>query len=496
MDGCVATLETSIASLHTSVASLEASMASLPSLVDNTVAATLDTKLQLYFEQFCHKLQFQPGGSGLSGSGVTDCSDHHVAASNPRPPGLIHLVSSPITPHITPRTGNLAVKKLTPEEVRRKRERRECWFCPDKWTTGHKCGLKQLLMLDLLDGAVNVLTEEQVEAPELHHMALSECAFYGTTTSQTLQTMKVDSLLQGHSIKILLDSGSTHKVVDFKLLKQWGYQAQYTKSFEFMIAYGGKVRSSGCCKAMPLSLGGYEYAVDLYALPLGGYDAMLGVQWLSSAPFIQELSLQHIDKELHNSNLGICLYSLENTKLEASDLNFHQLQELQGLLGEFDNIFVVPTKLPPLRSHDHSIALAPGAKPPNLRPYHYGLIQKTKIEKAVKELLDVGFIRASHNPFSFHVLLVKKKDGTWRMCIDYRKLNALTMKGKYHIPLIDDLLDELHGSNYFSKLDLRSGYHKILMKPEDVGKTAFRTHKGHYEFLVMHFGLTNAPATF
>ena len=244
-------------------------------------------------------------------------------------------------------------------------------------------------------------------------MALNECAFYGTTASQTLSTMKVDGLLQGHSIKILLDSGSTHNFVDKKLLKQWGYQAQSTKPFDVMIADVGQVRSSGCCKAMPLSLGGYECTTNFYALPLGGCEAVLGVQWFSSVspvmwdfqlltmefskgdqkfkliysspqvPLIQELSLRHLDKELHSSNLGICLYSLENNKLEASDLYSHQLQELQGLLGEFEDIFVIPTKMPPSRSHDHSIALVPRAKPPNLRPYHYGPMQKTEIEKAV-----------------------------------------------------------------------------------------------------------------
>lgn len=142
------------------------------------------------------------------------------------------------------------------------------------------------------------------------------------------------------------------------------------------------------------------------------------------------------------------------------------------------------------------IPLVDGTKVVKVKPYRYSSLQKAKIEKLVKEMLQNSIIWNSNNPFASLIVMVKNKDESWRLCIDYRQLNQLTIKDQFPIPLIEELLDKLGAVTYFFKLDLRSGCHQIKMWEQDIYKITFKTHERHYEFVVMPFGLNNAPSTF
>jgi len=152
--------------------------------------------------------------------------------------------------------------------------------------------------------------------------------------------------------------------------------------------------------------------------------------------------------------------------------------------------------LPPSRDVDFAIDLIPRAGPISMAPYRMASTELAGLKKHIEDLLEKKFIRPSASTWGAPILLVKKKDGSSRLCVDYRQLNKLTIKNKYPLPRIDDLLDQLKGAIVFSKIDLRSGYHQILVKPEDVQKTAFRSRYGHYEYVVMPFGVINALAIF
>ncbi|GJU29104.1 putative reverse transcriptase domain-containing protein [Tanacetum coccineum] len=194
---------------------------------------------------------------------------------------------------------------------------------------------------------------------------------------------------------------------------------------------------------------------------------------------------------------GFPIFLAHVTTKETEDKSEKKRLEDVPIVQDFPEVFPEDLPgLPPTRQVEFQIDLVPGAAPVARAPYRLAPSEMKELSEQLKELSDKGFIRPSSSPWGAPVLFVKKKDGSFRMCIDYRELNKLTVKNRYPLPRIDDLFDQLQGSSVYSKIDLRSGYHQLRVREEDIPKTAFRTRYGHYEFQVMPFGLTNAPAVF
>ncbi|KAD5960858.1 hypothetical protein E3N88_12330 [Mikania micrantha] len=212
-----------------------------------------------------------------------------------------------------------------------------------------------------------------------------------------------------------------------------------------------------------------------------------GIQPHKSLKIISTLKAQ---KLISHGCVGF-LASIIDTSVGEASIDSHPV------VCEYPDVF--PDELPglpPDREIEFSIDLIPGAQPISKAPYRMAPLELKELKEQLQELLELGFIRPSVSPWGAPVLFVKKKDGSMRLCIDYRELNKITIRNRYPLPRIDDLFDQLQGAKFFSKIDLRSGYHQLKIREEDVSKSAFRTRYGHYEFLVMPFGLTNAPAVF
>ncbi|KAL6349618.1 hypothetical protein AAG906_035779 [Vitis piasezkii] len=250
---------------------------------------------------------------------------------------------------------------------------------------------------------------------------------------------------------------------------------------------GTNSRVDRICKGCVITLADRALNVDLRILDMNGYDVILGMDWLM---------VYRALIDCHRHRVIFCLPDGFEYVLRKGSINF--LACLHGKEKAQKDITKVPVLLglPPHREFDLSIEVYPRTDSISVSPYRMTPLELKELKTQFEELLSKGFILPSTSPWGALVLFVKKKDGTLRLCIDYRKLNRVTMKNKYHLPRMDDLFDQLKGVKYFSKIDLRIGYHQLRVRKEDVPKTAFRMRYGHYEFLVMPFGLTNAPTAF
>nr|GFA19151.1 putative reverse transcriptase domain-containing protein [Tanacetum cinerariifolium] len=269
--------------------------------------------------------------------------------------------------------------------------------------------------------------------------------------------------------------------------------------YEIEIASGVKVVTNMIVQGCILELEGHTFIIDLIPFGHGSFNVIIGMDWLSKLrakivcfkKIVQILLSNRDILDVHGERPEGNLKQLKTMKV-----NEEKLEDIP-VVREFPDVFSEDLSgLPPSREVEFRIDLIHGAMPVVKSPYYLAPTEMKKLANQLKELQDKGFIRPSSLPWGAPVLFVKKKDGSFRMCIDYRELNKLTIKNRYPLPRIDDLFDQLQGSQYFYKIDFRSGYHQLRVRKEDIPKTAFRTRYGHFEFTVMSFSLTNAPAVF
>ena len=337
--------------------------------------------------------------------------------------------------------------------------------------------------------------------------------------------MKLKGIIGDQVVVVMIDPGATHNFISLGTVASTGLLVENSVGFGVSLGNGDAIKGEGICRGVRVQLdGGLEVVEDFFPLTLGSSDLILGVAWLEKLGMVltdwkqqvmkfevkgepitlvgdpslvhAQISLKAMRRVLRKQGGGFlveCSASGVTTEVPVTE---SIPESVAPVLEKYKQVFDMPSGLPPVRGHEHAIKMKADSNPVGVRPYRYPQHQKDEIERLIEEMLAAGIIQPSTSAFSSPVLLVKKKDGSWRFCVDYRALNKETVPDKYPIPVIEELLDELHETAVFSKLDLRSGYHQILVKPEDVHKTAFRTHDGHYEFLVMPFGLMNAQATF
>ncbi|KAL8088747.1 hypothetical protein AgCh_038509 [Apium graveolens] len=325
-------------------------------------------------------------------------------------------------------------------------------------------------------------------------------------------------LMNNVEAKVLIDSGATRYFISETFADKLKCDKMtLNEVIDVEIVNQEKIYVSQFSPKCEIDISGHKFSADLILFKLGEFDIILGIDWLgennaqinckSKKVYLKmENGEKVVFKGQRQERLFLTIVQAKKflRKVCESFLAYVVVLERESLsmedipvVSEFPEMF--PDELPglpPDRQIEFEINLAPGTEPVSKARYRMAPAEMKELVNQLHELLDKGVIRPSTSPWGAPVLFVKKKDESMRLCIDYRELNKMAIKNRYPLPRIDDLFDQLKGAKYISKIDLRSGYHQMKIKADDIQKTAFRTRYGNYEFLVMPFGLTNAPAAF
>ncbi|GKB98677.1 putative reverse transcriptase domain-containing protein [Tanacetum coccineum] len=323
---------------------------------------------------------------------------------------------------------------------------------------------------------------------------------------------------------VLFDTGADRSFVSYAFSKYIDIPPTILDTnYNVELADGKSLTTNTILRGCTLNLQNHLFEIDLLPIELGSFDVIVGMDWMAEhraevvcyekyirVPYRNDMLIIQGERsgiksesrlEVISSirtqkyiDQGCQVFLIQMMKEEKTEIPERRIEDVP-VVRDFPEVFPEDLPgLPPTRQVEFHIELIPGAAPVARAPYRLAPAEMKELAEQLKELSDKGFIRPSSSPWGAPILFVKKKDGSFRMCIDYRELNKLTVKNRYPLPRIDDLFDQLQGSSIYSKIDLRSGYHQLRVREEDIPKTAFRTRYGHYEFRVMPFGLTNAPA--
>jgi hypothetical protein len=318
------------------------------------------------------------------------------------------------------------------------------------------------------------------------------------TPGMTVGMFPVDS----HIAEVLFDTGATHLFITASWVEAHNLLITTMSTPIQIDSAGGRIRADSICLNVSVEIRGIVFPANLIVMGTQVIDAILGMNWLDKYQAIISCDKRIIKLV---SPLGEEVVA-ELVSPEPRKGGYHQMAidskeadslETIRVVSEFPDVFSKDLPgIPPERKVEFAIELLPGTAPISKRAYRVSRPELDELKKQIDELSEKGYIRPSTSPWAAPILFVEKKDGTRRMCIDYRALNEVTIKNKYPLPRIEYLFNQLRGASMFSKIDLRLGYHQLRIQPSDIPKTTFITKYGLYELTVMSFGLTNAPAFF